>query len=213
MVRRWSYINLFNFEEKKKNSFFLKKSYKLTIFKKSVSLKRFNKKYTKFRRKAFNRLKHQSNWMIYHNVFKFWSKDYLFNKNYARRQYFEGFFLNNFLFFNFNFIKNRNINTFYNWNFYFFNFSKKTFFYFYKHKFSHLNLKNSTITKGWYFSTIDSNNLAFPIYSEWDKNFFPIGSGKQFFNLNFFFETLNLLLIKKLNEYYKILVLLYFFFN
>ena len=40
-----------------KNFFFFRKAAKINIFKSSVSTRRFNKKYTKFRRKAFNRLK------------------------------------------------------------------------------------------------------------------------------------------------------------
>lgn len=211
MVRRWSYINFFNFHENKNSFHFFKKTFKINVFKKSVSLKRFTKKYTKFKRKAFNRLRHQSNWMIYHNVFKFWSKDFLFVKNYSRYQYFDGIFINNFIFFNCNFFKNKNINIYCNWNFYFFNFPKTTLNYFYFFKNAPLNVKNSPISKAFFLNEIKTDDLAFPAYSEWDHVFYPFYLKNKKFDFDFTFKILNFFLIKNLLEYYKLLVLFYFF--
>ena len=117
MIRRWSCLIDLNNNFHVYNSFL--KTHKISVFKSSVNFKRFTFKYTKFKRKSLIRLKHRSNWLIYTNVLKLWIKDYLFNKNYLRYQYFNKIFLNNSFFYNFNFIKNRSVLFFYNFNFIF----------------------------------------------------------------------------------------------
>lgn len=107
MVRRWSCVNNINVKLTFFSStYFLKKRYKFINFKASVSLKRFNKKYTKFKRKAFNRLKHLTNWSFYHNVFNEWSKNYYFFKKINKNQFLNDMFRYSFMFYNFIFLRN-----------------------------------------------------------------------------------------------------------
>lgn len=108
MVRRWSCVNTINISIDFKNfSYFLKKRYKFVNFKSSLSLKRFNKKYTKFKRKAFNRIKHLKNWNIYHNVFNIWAKSYSFYKKVNKIQFLNFNMQNTFTFYNFVFLTNK----------------------------------------------------------------------------------------------------------
>lgn len=110
-------------------------------FKSSVSLKRFNKKYTKFKRKALNRIKHINNWAIYHNIFKYWSKDYCFFRKIAQRQFYVNLFFKNYLFYNFTFNRNSLI-PINDWNFIFYNFSKEKNLYNKNLRITYLNIFN-----------------------------------------------------------------------
>lgn len=122
MVRRWSRINNFNiYFKNNKKLFFFKKSSKFRMFKLTVSTRRFFKKYTKFRRKAFNRLRHKTNWLVYSNVFKFWSHDYLNTKTLNKKLWLLGFNQYNTLVFNFNSVKNMNTELFFNLNYHILN--------------------------------------------------------------------------------------------
>lgn len=108
MVRRWSCVNSINISIDFINfSYFIKKRYKFINFKSSLSLKRFNKKYTKFKRKAFNRIKHLKNWNVYHNVFNTWARSYSFYKKVAKIQFLSHNMRNSFLFYNFIFLTNK----------------------------------------------------------------------------------------------------------
>jgi len=117
MVRRWSRINEFNFSLKNKKLFFFKKSSKSRMFKLTVSTRKFFKKYTKFRRKAFNRLRHRSNWLVYSNVLKFWSCDYLNTKTFSKKTWFINSQKFNFIIFNWSSVKNLNNELFFNLNY------------------------------------------------------------------------------------------------
>lgn len=117
MVRRWSRINEFNFSLKNKKLFSFKKSSKSRMFKLTVSTRKFFKKYTKFRRKAFNRLRHKSNWLIYSNVLKFWSHDYLNTKTFAKKTWLINSQKFSFIIFNWSSVKNLNSDLFFNLNY------------------------------------------------------------------------------------------------
>ena len=122
MVRRWSCINNFNFTLKKnKKLFFFKKSSKSRVFKLTVSTRKFFKKYTKFRRKAFNRLRHKTNWLVYSNIFKFWSYDYLMTKTFNKKIWLINFQQYNTLIFNVSSVKNLNLDLFFNLNYHILN--------------------------------------------------------------------------------------------
>jgi hypothetical protein len=117
MVRRWSRINCFNFHFKNKKIALFKKNAKIRIFKLTVSTRKFYKKYTKFRRKAFNRIRHKNNWLIYSNIFKFWCFDYLNTKSLYRRFWLINSYKYSFVVFNWSSVKNTNLSLFYNYNY------------------------------------------------------------------------------------------------
>ena len=209
MIRRWScLINITN-NFSNNNFFFLK--HKINLFKTSVNFKRFNFKLTKFKRKAFIRLKHRSNFLLYTNVLKFWIKDYLFNKHYIKYQYFNKIFINNFFFYNFNFIKNRNENFFYNFNFYFSILTNKTRFYFYnKSSFC----VNTPLFLAWFLNNPSINNSVIPVYNQWDNSYFTYkipSITDSFFDFNIVFNDLFDIFLKKNVEIRKIFILLFYF--
>ena len=117
MVRRWSSINTFNLFYKLSKIKLFKKITKKRIFKLTVSTRKFYKKYSRFRRKAFNRLRHKNNWTIYSNVFKFWSHDYLNSKNFYRKYWSLYSYKINFIAFNWNSLVNTNVDLFFNTTF------------------------------------------------------------------------------------------------
>jgi len=179
MVRRWSHINgLNNTFFFNASFFFLKKKYKFLNFKSSVSLKRFNKKYTKFKRKALTRLKHINNWNLYHNIFRYWSNDYRFIKKVFRFQYFKNIFLTNYYFYNFTFIQNKNV-LLNPWNFLYVNSVKKTIKFFFTakivfYKFLTTNLNTLFFESRVPFTSclstenvlIENNNYAVSLYNK-----------------------------------------------
>ena len=209
MIRRWScLINITN-NFSNNNFFFLK--YKINLFKTSVNFKRFTFKLTKFKRKAFIRLKHRSNFLLYTNVLKFWIKDYLFNKHYIKYQYFNKIFINNFFFYNFNFIKNRNENFFYNFNFYFSILTNKTRFYFYNKPSFYVN---TPLFLAWFLNNPSINNSVIPVYNRWDNSYFTYKTpsiNDSFFNFNIVFSNLFDIFLKKNVEIRKIFILLFYF--
>ena len=209
MIRRWScLINITN-NFSNNNFFFLK--YKINLFKTSVNFKRFTFKLTKFKRKAFIRLKHRSNFLLYTNVLKFWIKDYLFNKHYIKYQYFNKIFINNFFFYNFNFIKNRNENFFYNFNFYFSILTNKTRFYFYKKPSFYVN---TPLFLAWFLNNPSISNSVIPVYNQWDNSYFTYKTPSitdSFFNFNIVFSDLFNIFLKKNVEIRKIFILLFYF--
>lgn len=208
MVRRWSCLIDINNNFNTCNSF--KKGHKINLFKSSVNFKRFTFKFTKFKRKSLIRLKHRSNWLIYTNVIKLWVKDYIFNKNYLRYQFFNKIFINNFFFYNFNFIKNRNESFFYNFNFIFYVFTNKNFFYFFKHKPSFS--KYTPLSFAWTYSNPSVNTSILPVYSQWDNHITPYNSFKTpNYELNDMFDFFLSLTLKKTVEIKKILTLLFYF--
>lgn len=124
MVRRWSHLNKIqtliaserSLEFKSFN--YVRKLAKAYVFRTFLLSRRFNRRYlTKFKRKAYTRLRHKSNWAIYHSIFKFWSLDFLNNKYPAKFEFMLNLFVDNFFFFNFNFVKNKSFEGFSNWNF------------------------------------------------------------------------------------------------
>jgi len=160
MVRRWSRINEFNFFFKNKKLFFFKKSSKYKMFKLTVSTRKFYKKYTKFRRKAFNRLRHKTNWLVYSNLFKFWSYDYLTTKTISKKFWLLNSQQFNFTAFNWSSAKNTNPELFFNFNYHMLNLNSLFFkqrtdssnfnnFFFWK------NFKNISIALTETFNSID----------------------------------------------------------
>lgn len=229
MVRRWSFINYsnlsLNFKDSKK-FFFYKKIAKVKIFKSTVVARRFYKKYTKFRRKAFNRMKHRTNWLIYTNVFKFWSQDYLNNKYPAKVQFLTNFFVDNFFFFNFNAMKNKNPEIFFNWNFTFINLSQHRTtlpvlkWSIWTNSSNFLNsrkfLNNKSLSLGWKTDKFVSNELTVPTYSSWDQLWYLNDYSEEnfkislFFDFNLFYTNMHNIFFHKILIFYKILIFLNF---
>ena len=157
MIRRWSCV--INITNNFNNFTQFNTLRKITLFKSSVNFKRFSFKITKFKRRSLMRLKHRSSFLIYTNIFKYWVKDFMFNKLYLKYQFFNKIFTNNFFFYNFNFIKNRSELFFYNFNFIFTTLNNKKFFYFSNKK---SILKNSSLIIAWFISKPEYNNTIIP---------------------------------------------------
>lgn len=209
MIRRWSCVISINNNFSNLNLF--KKKFKINLFKSSVNLKRASIKFTKFKRKALIRIKHQNNFLIYTNIIKFWIKDYLFNKNYFKFQFFNGIFLNNHSFFNISFIKLKNIEIANNFNFIFANFTNKNMFYF--AKFNTLNyFKFLPLSVCFFDSNINKTNASLPSYQLYDNIlYFNTDSNTKQFDLSLIFENIFNITLQKINEIRKILIILIFF--
>lgn len=208
MVRRWSYLNEINKDFRRFNVF--EKRHKISNFKVSVNFKRFTFKITKFKRKALVRLKHRSTFLLYTNIVKLWSKDYLFNKHLARFQCYNKVTYSNFFFYNFNFTRNRSESLRHNFNFFFSVLSKKVFKYYHPASFSYF--KYSPIVFAWSYKTPSLNNTTVPTCSEWDDCFYPFYPEKKSqFNFSEIFNLFPDLILKKTIEIKKILLLLFYF--
>lgn len=215
MIRRWSHINTINIDVSL-NFLLVKKYNKINVFKNSVNFKRFTFKRTKFKRKSLTRVSHISKFLIYTNVFKFWSKNYLMNKHLSKNQYLYNIFLKNIFFYNFNFIKNKNENIFYNFNFVFSTWIKKSYFYhFKKNALTPIFCKNNNITTAWYSNSINVNNQIVPAYTHFDSNLFShtIFDKKYLYDFNEFFFILYSIQIQKYVELYKLILLNFFIFK
>lgn len=217
MIRRWSYINQININKEKK--FFLIKRFKYKHLKKTTMIKRFHKKYSKTRRKSYTKLKHSTNFFLLHNIFRFWSIDYFFNRYVSKLNYRENYTLNNFLFLNANFIINKNTNIFFTWNFFFLNFSKKILLFFSKLFTKNLLTLNmpfngSIKSKAWFIdeanqTSLQTNELAFPSYREHENFLFAFNQNLNlnYFQINTIFQIFNFEKILILKKFYKILIL------
>ena len=206
MIRRWSCIINLNQNSYFKNKFITR--HKINLFKTSVNFKRFTFKMTKFKRKALIRLKHRTNFLLYINIIKLWVKDYLFNKNFSKYQFFNKIFINNFFFYNFNFIKNRNENFFYNFNFYFSVFTNKSYLYFYNKPSFY---KNTPLTLAWFNKIPVFNNSIVPVFFKWENYFFPYNNPTpSYYDFNIIFDEIFNIILKKNIEFRKIFILLFY---
>ena len=110
MIRRWSHINMFSSATRPAFRVIEAKT-SFSFFKTNVKFKNIKKlkiKFSKIKRKAFKRLKHQSNLMQHARVFKFWALDYRLARNIARFDYFYYIFLNNTLVYNYSYVARNN---------------------------------------------------------------------------------------------------------
>lgn len=213
MVRRWSRINEFNFSLKNKKLFFFKKSSKSKVFKLTVSTRKFFKKYSKFRRKAFNRLRHRSNWLIYSNVLKFWSYDYLNIRTFNKKSWSLNIYEYNFIIFNWSCVKNLNADLFFNLKYNIINLNsfiyrqistKPTTFFFWN------NFKNTSLSSSDYILESDTDTSFSLIF--YDNLFYEIQDVTNIKKINDTFSVLftnnfNAMIQQKLN-FYKFLIYL-----
>lgn len=158
------------------------------------------------------RFKHTSNWLIYTNIIKMWSLDYLFNKHFIKTQFLTNIFLNNFYVYNFNFIKIRNELFSYNFNFSFSILTKKSYLYFNKKPIS--LFKNNNLSFIWLNDSPIINNSIIISYSEWDSILYNFNLNKHFqlqndFNLNNLFDTSFNIFLPQLIEFRKIFIILF----
>ena len=215
MVRRWSRINDFNFSLKNKKLFFFKKSSKSRVFKLTVSTRKFFKKYTKFRRKAFNRLRHKTNWLLYSNVLKFWSHDYLKTRTFGKKFLLNNVYTYNLVSFNWSSTKNLNIDLFFNVTYSILNLNALIFkknintssvdFFFWK------NFKNISIAMIEDISDLDMNPAPSLFY--YDKFFYEFDNNPaELLNYDFFifFKTNDQMLQIQILNFYKFFIYLTF---
>lgn len=210
MIRRWSCLNSLN--SRFSDDFFLvSKQTKINIFKNSVNFKRYKFKYTKFKRKAITRVFHISTLLIYTNVFKNWSKDYLYSKHRFKNEFLFNMFHKNFYFYNFNFIKNRNENIFNNLNFMFSYLIKSkanSFNLNFKNSFVIPFLKNNSFSYAWFYKKPETNSNIIPVYSNYEGHLFSFNQNELNFpmhDLNSIFNFINDLNMENLKEIYKII--------
>lgn len=205
MIRRWSCV--INITHNFSTLAQFKKTHKIVLFKSSVNLKRFAFKVTKFKRRALMRLKHRSSFLIYTNIFKYWIKDFMFNKLYLKYQFFNRIFVNNFFFYNFNFIKSKSELFFYNFNFIFTTFNNKKFFYF-SHKKS--IIKNSPLTAAWFISKPNLSTSVIPFYTNLQNSYFSYENHSLTdFDLTNIFDLYCTLIFKKSIEIRRIISILF----
>lgn len=208
MIRRWSYVkgtnvDCFEFSRLERRS-------RMRVFRTSVSYKKFIHKVTKFRRKAVARIKHKTNWVLYNNVIKLWTRDFAFNKHYAKFQYCNKVLLNNFLSYDFNFIKNRSEALFSNFNFILSAWSRKSYFYF--RPWGSVPFKNAPITFAWCSDTPDFDKSVVPAYYSWNDQLFPANvSVSADYDINDFFFAVFGIFLKKNIEFRKLLNVLFYF--
>jgi len=209
MIRRWSCVIAINNNFSNSNLF--KKKFKINLFKSSVNLKRASTHYTKFKRKALIRIKHQNNFLIYTNIIKFWIKDYLFNKNYLKFQFFNKIFLHNYSFFNISLIKLKNNEISNNFNFIFSNFTNKNISYFIK--FKSLNFFKFLPSSVCFFDNhLIKPNCTLPSYRIYDDVlYFNNDVNFNTSDVSFIFNDVFELLLKKITEIRKILIILIFY--
>lgn len=200
MVRRWSHINYLNsfFLTNSFNFFKVKKKNKIYNIKFSLSLKRFNKKFTKFRRKSLKKIKHLTNWILYHNIFKFWSKDFLLKKKTSSYIFTFNIFFKNYFFFNL-FLYKKNFNFLNNCNFIFSNLSSKS-------NSLLINLSTIFFFKNFFlFNIIDKNYYFFKTSFYFNKKiFFQESSLSNKYLFTFFtseYENVNYTSLLKTNHY------------
>jgi len=105
MIRRWSHLNKLrvSINSEKSNDFksfnYIRKLAKAYVFRTFLLSRRFNRRYlTKFKRKAYGRLRHKTNWSIYYAVFKFWCFDFTNNRYPSKFEFMLNLFVDNFFF-------------------------------------------------------------------------------------------------------------------
>lgn len=208
MIRRWSYVNGESADCSEFSCF--ERRSRIRAFRTSVSYKKFIHRVTKFRRKAVARIKHKTNWMLYNNVIKLWTRDFAFNKHYVKFQYYNKVLLNNFLSYDFNFIKNRSEALFSNFNFVLSTWSRKSYFYFRPQGYT--PLKNAPIAVAWCLDTPDFDKSVVPAYYDWGNQLFPANIAVSAdYNLNDFFLVILEIFLKKNVELKKLLSVLFYF--
>jgi hypothetical protein len=206
MIRRWSCIIDITLNFNTLSQF--KKTHKIALFKSSVNFKRFAFKVTKFKRRALMRLKHRSSFLIYNNIFKYWVKDFMFNKLYLKYQFFNRIFVNNFFFYNFNYIKKKNELFFYNFNFIFTTLNNKKFFYFSHNK---SIIKNSPLTAAWFVLKPNLSTSVIPFYLNFQNLYFSYENTSSIeFNVTEVFDIPFNLMLKKIVEIRRIVSILFF---
>lgn len=169
MIRRWSYLNNFNFDLNLQVFFFLRfKNYKLI---KAVNYKNFSIGLTKFIRPKLAKRKRNTIWLPHTSVFKFWIKDYNLFKKIAKSQYLDSIFLYSYLIYDFNYIKKKNILNDTN-NFTFVGSSVPNFFFFYFFK-KYLNKNTLLFIKLFNYTNFSSAFFLTPLPS-FNEKIFPL---------------------------------------
>lgn len=226
MIRRWSHLNIFNNISNQNLSKLYKKS-KLVLFKANVKYKHFRKFKLLFKttkRRAYRHLKHRSTFLVFSNIFKFWTIDYKNYINISKFEYTFNIYSFNYLIYNSNFLKNNNPDLHYNTNFLFSSLTirrnamllpiQKNF----NIKYKELSTKNNSISLIWHNETKDDltwlneTNLYFLLFINFDSQYVPASYDitKLNFNYQIIFSTLFLIFLKKIFSYYSLFVFFFY---
>lgn len=98
MIRRWSCIITINHAIEILKRFH--RVIRLKLLKKAIKARRVYLHGTRFRRRQLMRIKHHTNWMVYLNIWKYWTDDLRISRQFARFQYFHRAFVNNYIMIN-----------------------------------------------------------------------------------------------------------------
>lgn len=130
-----------------------KKFSKKRVFKLTVSTRKFYKKYSKYRRKSFNRLRHKNNSTFYWNIFKFWCQSYQNSKTFYKKYWLFNLFKFNFVTFNINSLKIIENDLFFNENYLLLSFN--SFFNFQ----NNINISNNLIKFNKSYANFSSGSI------------------------------------------------------
>ena len=198
MIRRWSFINELCYDFCL--PFYYKKRFKFRMFRLNVRFRRFNLKKTKFKRKAFARLKHPTSWFIYLNVIKTWTQDFKFNKNYNRYQYSNNILESGVTIYDPNFFVFSKESYLYIFNGHISSITKKFYSYLRQTPFNFI--KNINFTFAWFVGKFDKESNVVPLHASYNSVYYnpwatPIKT-TFYKNLNFHFVIRVLIEVKLL---------------
>ena len=189
---------------------------RLKIFRGAVKFKRFWNEGTKFKRICLMRLHHRNNWLIYLNVFKYWVQDLQFSRHYVRFQFFNRFFVNNYIIFDGDYIKRQKLKLFLRQDQWVSSSLTRRFFY-------ALNtLGNASIMSSYQSANhvhaffphdeLEPNLITLPVFSVFDLQIFGLNSDvsyeDEFLDLSSLFF---MIAVQQQLEIYKILTFLLHF--
>lgn len=214
MIRRRSCINNIRYDINISQKFSDLRRKK--IFRNSVKFKRYHFKGTKFKRRHIRKLRHNAIWPLHYNVFKYWTDDIRFVKQYARFQYHHRFFHNNSILIHGNtWAARRNHVFIINSEWVSSSMTKKLFLTrkaLYEKNSTIFQLSNHYTFTSYQSEIIEGDIVDTPLLSIYDNQTFVNNNEKQIslfdiFQENFFF---NFITINQLSEFYKILTILWY---
>ena len=131
----------------KKTIFMLFKYYRIRLYKnykKTIRFRRFYNKMTKFKRKSLYKIHHKNKWIIYSQIWKFWTEDFQINKYKIKFQLNKNIFNLEIIIYNYEFWKLNKFKNFRTFNYFLINFLNKKIFYKFANKYTFF--KNITLT-------------------------------------------------------------------
>lgn len=108
MIRRWSCLNIFNLDFESNVDFFFQRKFNIMKLARTLNYKKSTFGLTRFRRHRLAKRKRHSNWVLYTQVIRYWIKDYDFNKQLVRSQFFNSIFLHSLYAYSCYYVKKKN---------------------------------------------------------------------------------------------------------